>query len=120
MALRLNQGYLKIRIPTYAFTIRFFRLPWDSIYYDEVVIRSDGRVYVNGAINRNYDISWYTYKDGYVYLAHEVGEIEQILITDKLASDKMVADWHESLVYFYADEEFLENPAPYNVAMEVS
>lgn len=122
MSLSLSEGYLKVPANLHLkpnYTIRFFRLPWTSPYYDEVVVLSTGEVYVNGGLNNSYDIDFINIKDGFIYFSEEVGGIEELLILDRLATQTEIEQWHDSLVWFYADEEFINNPAPFSVKMEV-
>lgn len=117
-AIKLGNKILELNTNiTEDYTVRILRYEWDNKYVD-IVIRSDGKVFVNGRENQYYDISWFIANDGSFIIHPEANAIDEICIIPEIIDDSEIKKWYDREVYFYDREQNIVN-IPKEVDIEI-
>lgn len=117
-AIKLGNKILELNTNiTEDYTVRILRYEWDNKYVD-IVIRSDGKVFVNGRENQYYDISWFIVNDGSFIIHPEANAIDEICIIPEIIDDSEIKKWYDREVYFYDREQNIVN-IPKEVDIEI-
>lgn len=121
MAIRLADKGLEIPANLLSdWTIRLYRNSFENLVWEEMVLRSDGNLYVEGKLNQDYSKDWVEVdSQGKLTIKAQSGDIEELLILPYLVDENTIETWSRRKVYFYEDKEEISYDPPTEVIMKV-
>ncbi|MFW6002205.1 MAG: hypothetical protein ACOCQD_02610 [archaeon] len=117
-AIRLGKSDLDLNIQLNKYTIRMKRRAVDSLNYNEVVLRNDGAIYVNGELNNNYNIDWFDDSDN-IIIKHDAWEIDELLVIPKIIPEEEIQKWYNNELYFYDHQNIHSLDIPSDLNMQL-
>jgi hypothetical protein len=78
------------------YTIACYRKSHTDEDYKHVVKRSDGKVFVDGVEDSEYDVGWLGCDDDTLMLSNQTGLVDELLILPYAASEEEIASWYEA------------------------
>lgn len=119
-ALRLGKAGLKLSTGLLdSYTIRMKRRAESKFTWDELAIRSDGNVYVNGVLNNSYDTTWASVDiNGDLTLSSSAWDIDELMVIPKIVTEAEIKNWYNKKLYYYSDENIQNIQTPSSVGIQ--